>query len=83
MGNASGFSLLHFGVAEAQQPSDVWKCAPPGLPELGVATYFPDLFTGVGFECVQLEHGDFGSILLQNGKTLIKALEFIRKLPLP
>lgn len=44
-----------------------------------MATYFPDLFTGVGFTCTRLERGDFGSILEQNGKTLIKALNFISK----
>jgi hypothetical protein len=55
-------------------------CAPPGLGEFGVATYFPDLFTGVGFECRRLEHADFGDILEQNGKTLIKALQFVSKL---
>jgi hypothetical protein len=81
VGDAPGFSLLHFGVAQAQEPSNVWRCAPPGLPELGVATYFPDLFTGVGFECRQLEHADFGDILLQNGKALLQALGWISKLP--
>lgn len=31
--------------------------------------------------CTELEHASFGDILEQNGKTLIKALEFISKLP--
>lgn len=30
-----------------------------------------------------LEDASFGDILLQNGKALIKALEFISKLPIP
>lgn len=57
----------------------MWKCYPPGLGEFGVATYTPGLFTGVGFTCVELQNADFGDILEQNGKTLVKALEFIRK----
>jgi hypothetical protein len=50
------------------------------LEEFGVATYTPGLFTGVGFECRELGHADFGDMLEQNGKTLVKALAFIRNL---
>lgn len=55
-------------------------CWVPGFEEFKVATYAPGRLEGVGLTCRQLEHADFGSIALQNGKTLIKALEFISKL---
>jgi hypothetical protein len=56
-------------------------CWLPGLEEFKVATSFPAIYTGVGMTCRRLEHSDFGSVLEQNGRTLIKALEFIAKLP--
>lgn len=80
MAHPQGFSLHAFGVAQPSAPVDVWVCFPPGLSEFGVATPFPDLFTGVGFECRPMVNADFGDILEQNGKTLIKYLGWIDKL---
>lgn len=52
-------------------------CWFPGLEAFKVDTVTPGLLEGVGMTCRQLTRADFGDILLQNGKTLIKALEFI------
>jgi hypothetical protein len=59
----------------------LFKCSFPGLSEFGVATYTPGLFTGVGMVCTEIDDGNAGDVLRINGKTLIKALELIRKLP--
>ncbi len=44
-------------------------------------TYTPGLFTGVGFRCTNVPNESFGDQLLQNGKAVIKALEWARRLP--
>jgi hypothetical protein len=78
--DAPGFSVQPFGVAQPTEPSDLFKCYPPGLPELGWATYTPGLFTGVGFTCVPIPHESFGDYLIQNGKVVLKYLSWIRNL---
>jgi hypothetical protein len=61
----------------------LYKCWVPGLEELGVVTYTPGLFTGVGFTCQNIPNESWGDQLLQNGKIVLRALDIIRKLPLP
>lgn len=53
----------------------------PGLEELGVLTYTPGLFTGVGFHCVNVPNESFGDYLIANGKSVLRVLEWARKLP--
>jgi len=46
-------------------------------------TYTPGLFTGVGFVCAQIPNESFGDQLIQNGKAVLKTLEWVKKIPLP
>jgi hypothetical protein len=59
----------------------LWKCSPPFLDDLGIVTYLPDRYEGIGFTCVAIPNESWGDQALNNGKTLLKALKIIRELP--
>ncbi len=43
-------------------------------------TYTPGLFTGVGFTCKNIPDESFLDYTIENGKTVLKVLEWTRKL---
>lgn len=44
-------------------------------------TYTPGLFTGVGFTCDLIPAESFGEYVIDQGKTLLKYLAWVRSLP--
>lgn len=53
------------------------------MPELGWLTYEPSLFTGVGFHCESVPPESFAEYVIDNGKAVLKVLDWVSRLPFP
>jgi hypothetical protein len=55
----------------------LYKCSPPFLDDLGIVTYVPGRYEGIGFTCHPIAQESWLEQAEQNGRILLKALSLI------